>query len=203
MTLFHTKSLVESEHVGEGTRVWANAHVMHEAIVGRDCNVGEGAFVEAGARVGNNVTLKNHVCVWDGVVIEDDVFVGPHVAFTNDPFPRSPRMLQVRQRYSDRSRWLKPTLVERGASIGANATVLPGVTIGAYSLIGAGAVVTRNVPAFALVIGSPARQVDDVCRCGQPLAGNFHEVDCVACGETAAERLAALEMMTQAVGPHD
>jgi acetyltransferase-like isoleucine patch superfamily enzyme len=145
----HEKALCESEHVGEGTRVWAFAHVMAGARVGQGCNVGEGVFVEGAAVIGDRVTIKNGVQVWDGVVLEDDVFVGPNATFTNDPFPRS--RVPVEE--------YPTTRVQRGASIGANATVLPGLTIGARAMVGAGAVVTRDVPAGAIVVGNPARIV--------------------------------------------
>ena len=128
----------ESEAVGEGTRIWAFAHVMAGARVGRDCNVGEGAFVERGSVLGDRVTLKNQVMVWDGVVIEDDVFVGPGVVFTNDKAPRSPRMDLVKDRYGHLDNWRLRTLVKRGASLGAGSIVLPGLTIGTYAMVGAG-----------------------------------------------------------------
>jgi acetyltransferase-like isoleucine patch superfamily enzyme len=184
----HPTAVVESSHVGAGTRVWAFAHVMAGARVGDNCNLGDHTFVESGAVIGNNVTLKNNVCVWAGVTLEDDVFVGPNVAFTNDRYPRSPRMPQVRQRYEHPDHWLEPTVVERGATIGANATILPGVRLGPYSMIAAGAVVTGDVPPFALMVGSPARPVADVCRCGQKLAGSYLTAGCAQCGETPAMR---------------
>src|SRR5690349_12542106 len=113
---FHPQALCESEHVGDGTRIWAFAHVMHGARVGEECNIGEGVFVEAGAIVGDRVTLKNGVMVWDGVTIGDDAFIGPGVIFTNDKTPRSPRMEQARNRYSSRANWCQSTIVGRGAS---------------------------------------------------------------------------------------
>jgi acetyltransferase-like isoleucine patch superfamily enzyme len=186
--LCHPTALVESVQVGPGTRVWAFAHVMAGARVGRNCNLGDHTFVESGAIVGNNVTVKNNVCIWAGITLEDDVFVGPNVAFTNDRYPRSPRMPQVRERYERFERWLEPTVVERGATIGANATVLPGTRLGRYSMIAAGAVVTADVPPFALMVGSPARRVADVCRCGQKLAGGYLTAGCDRCGETPEAR---------------
>jgi acetyltransferase-like isoleucine patch superfamily enzyme len=134
--------------------------------VGKNCNVGGGAFVESGAVLGDRVTLKNQVMVWDGVRLEDDVFVGPGVIFTNDAFPRSPRMPQVGQRYSDPANWRRPTVVRQGASLGAGAVILPGITIGAYATVAAGAVVTRDVPRQRLVVGNPARPLGWVCVCG-------------------------------------
>lgn len=183
----HPTALVESEAVGSGTRVWAYAHVLRNAQVGENCNIGDHAFVESGAVVGNNVTLKNHVCVWEGVTLEDDVFVGPHVAFTNDRYPRSPRMAEVRGRYADKNAWLVTTVVEQGCSIGANATIVCGVRLGRYSVIAAGAIVTKDVEPFALMMGAPARRVGTVCVCGEPLAAGVQSTDCSNCQTKAAE----------------
>ena len=145
----HSHALVESESVGRGTRVWAFAHILPGAKVGADCNICDGVFIENDVVVGDRVTVKCGVQLWDGVTLEDDVFVGPNATFTNDPFPRS------RQRPSEFSR----TLVRRGASIGANATILPGIVIGQDAVIGAGSVVTRDVPPYAVVVGNPARVI--------------------------------------------
>ncbi|MCE9553931.1 MAG: N-acetyltransferase [Planctomycetes bacterium] len=183
----HPTALVESEAVGSGTRVWAYAHVLKNAQVGENCNIGDHAFVESGAVVGNNVTLKNHVCVWEGVTLEDDVFVGPQVAFTNDRYPRSPRMAEVRGRYADKNLWLVKTVVEQGCSIGANATIICGVRLGRYCVIAAGAIVTKDVEPFALMMGSPARRVGTVCVCGEPLAAGGESKSCSNCQAKAAE----------------
>src|SRR6185437_9045758 len=148
MTAFiHPQALCETSEVGDGTRIWAFAHVLSGAVVGRDCNLCDGVFVEGDVRIGDRVTVKCGVQLWDGVTLEDDVFVGPNATFTNDAFPRS------RQKPAAFLR----TTVERGASIGANATILPGVTIGRGAMVGAGAVVVRSVPRFAIVAGNPAR----------------------------------------------
>lgn len=141
-------ALVDSPDVGEGTRVWSFAHIVEGAKVGRDCNICESVFVEGGGVIGDRVTVKNGVQIWDGVVLEDDVFIGPNVSFANDRQPRS-RMGKAPL----------PTTVAKGASIGAGATVLPGLTIGRDAMVGAGAVVTRDVPPFAVVVGNPARIV--------------------------------------------
>jgi acetyltransferase-like isoleucine patch superfamily enzyme/dTDP-4-dehydrorhamnose 3,5-epimerase-like enzyme len=143
----HPQSLCESEAVGDGTRVWAFAHVLPGAVIGRDCNVCDSVFIENDVVVGDRVTIKCGVQLWDGVRLEDDVFVGPNATFTNDPFPRS-------KRYPVE---FPTTVVRRGASIGANATILPGLTIGRDALVGAGSVVTRDVPDRAVVVGNPAR----------------------------------------------
>jgi UDP-2-acetamido-3-amino-2,3-dideoxy-glucuronate N-acetyltransferase len=192
MAKIHSHAIVETEDIGEGTCIWAFAHVLRGAQIGSNVNIGDHTFVEGGAVIGNNVTVKNQVCVWEGITIEDDVFVGPRVTFTNDRYPRSPRMEAVRTRYSSRQNWLSTTRVRTGCSIGAAATICPGVELGPYSVIGAGSVVTHNVPAFALMLGSPARHRGDVCTCGKPLEGTFDKSNCVDCGESGAERVAKL-----------
>jgi len=143
----HPNALCESTRIGAGTRVWAFAHVLPGAAIGADCNICDGVFVENDVTVGDRVTVKCGVQLWDGVTLEDDVFIGPNVTFTNDRMPRS-------KQYPDE--FLR-TRVEAGASIGANATILPGLTIGRSAMVGAGAVVTRSVPPYAIVVGNPAR----------------------------------------------
>jgi UDP-2-acetamido-3-amino-2,3-dideoxy-glucuronate N-acetyltransferase len=145
----HPNALVETDAIGDDTRVWAFAHVLRGAIVGRQCNVCDHVFIEDGAAVGDRVTIKCGVQIWKGVTLEDDVFVGPNATFTNDAFPRSRHWPEK----------YPTTLVRKGASIGANATILPGLVIGQHSMVGAGAVVTRNVPPYAVVVGNPARIV--------------------------------------------
>ena len=145
----HETAIVETSSVGAGTRIWAFAHILPGAVIGAACNICDQTFIENEVRIGDRVTIKCGVQVWDGVTLEDDVFVGPNATFSNDPFPRS------RQHPGQYAR----TLVKRGASIGANATILPGLTIGEKAMIGAGAVVTRDVPPMAIVAGNPARIV--------------------------------------------
>lgn len=157
----HERALCESDKVGPRTRIWAFAHVMQGAVVGADCNVGDHAFIESGARIGDRVIVKNGVLVWDKVTVEDDVFLGPNMVFTNDIHPRVA--------FKNPPERFLPTLVKRGASIGANATIVCGVTIGEQAFIGAGAVVIRDVPAHALVVGNPARRIGWVCACSQKL----------------------------------
>jgi UDP-2-acetamido-3-amino-2,3-dideoxy-glucuronate N-acetyltransferase len=176
----HPTALVDTDQIGAGTRIWAFSHVMEGASVGKNCNIGGHCFIEAGSVVGNNVTIKNGNSIWDGITLEDGVFVGPRVFFTNDLRPRSPRLPQVRGRYSSRS-WLVPTLVRNGSSIGAAAIVLAGRTIGQYSLVGAGALVTKDVPAYALVLGSPARIAGWVCQCGETLEFKTDFSTCKVC----------------------
>lgn len=145
----HPNALCESADIGEGTRVWAFAHVLPGARIGRDCNLCDGVFVEGDVVVGDRVTVKCGVQLWNGVHLHDDVFVGPNATFTNDRFPRSRQYPKT----------FAQTVVEAGASIGANATLLPGLRIGAGAMVGAGAVVTRSVPPNAIVVGNPARIV--------------------------------------------
>lgn len=164
----HPKAMVDTHRIGRGTRVWAYTHIMAGAVVGRDVNVGEQVFIEGGAVVGSRVTLKNGAMLWRGVVVEDDVFVGPGALFTNDRNPRSPRAPGIGGRYRG-SGWCLRTRVCRGASLGAGAVILPGVTIGRFAMVGAGAVVTRDVPAHALVVGNPARQTGWVSAAGVTL----------------------------------
>jgi UDP-2-acetamido-3-amino-2,3-dideoxy-glucuronate N-acetyltransferase len=166
----HPTALVESDDVGEGTRVWAFSHVLVGARIGRRCNIGDHCFVESGAVIGDDVTIKNHNAIWDGIVLERGVFVGPGVSFTNDLYPRSPRLPEGEPRYRDGS-WLAGTVVRTGATLGAGAVILAGTTIGEFAMVAAGAVVTRDVPAFALMVGNPAHQRGLVCRCGAPLPG--------------------------------
>jgi acetyltransferase-like isoleucine patch superfamily enzyme len=165
----HPSAIVETRHIGEGTRIWAYTHVMDGVSIGTDCNIGEHCFVESGASIGNQVTIKNGNMIWEGVHLEDGVFVGPQVIFTNDLYPRSPRLPQVKRRYADRA-WLKSTVIKHGASVGAGAVLLAGVSIGEFCLVGAGSLVTKNLPRHALAVGRPARVRGWVCQCGQPLA---------------------------------
>lgn len=145
----HPTAIVESSSIGRGTRIWAFAHVLPGAVIGADCNICDQTFIENDVHIGDRVTIKCGVQLWDGIVIEDDVFIGPNATFTNDPFPRS--KLRPRQ--------IVRTVVRRGASIGANATLMPGITIGQQAMIGAGSVVTGDVPPLAIVTGNPARIV--------------------------------------------
>jgi len=157
----HPLGLCESASVGSGTRVWAFAHVMAGAVVGRDCNLGDHSFIEDGVRIGDRVTVKNGVAVWTGVTVEDDVFLGPYATFTNDLRPRAHRRVAPGD--------FVPTVIARGATIGANATVVCGIRVGRHAFVGAGAVVTSDVPDHALVVGNPSRQIGWVCECGETL----------------------------------
>ncbi len=152
----HPNALCESEHIGPNTQIWAFAHILPGARIGEDCNICDNVFVESDVVIGDRVTVKNGVQLWDGIDVEDDVFIGPNATFTNDPFPRSKQYLEMYDR----------TLVQKGASIGANATILPGITIGQKAMIGAGAVVTQSVPPNAIVTGNPARIIGYVEAAG-------------------------------------
>ena len=156
----HPTAIVEEDvAIGEGTRIWHHAHVRRGAKIGKNCNFGKDVYVDTDVRIGNNVKLENRVSVFHGVTIEDDVFVGPHATFTNDMYPRA-----------FLSEWeVVPTLVKKGASIGAGAVIVCGITLGEYSMVAAGAVVTKDVPPFGLVMGVPARLKGFVCYCCRPL----------------------------------
>ncbi len=172
----HPQGLCESDEVGEGTRVWAFAHVLAGARIGRGCNICDGAFVEDGAVLGDRVTVKNGTLVFSGVTCEDEVFLGPNVLFTNDLRPRA----ALRKPPSE----LVPTLVRRGATLGAGTVVVCGVEIGEHAFVAAGSVVTTGVPAHAFVAGNPARQRGWACVCGNRLDAEFR---CPACGARYAQ----------------
>lgn len=149
MPNIHKLADVNSPHIGQGTRIWQFAVILEGAQIGRDCNICAHTLIEGDVVIGNNVTVKSGVYLWNGLRVADNVFIGPNATFTNDPFPRSQQ---------HRDRWTGPTICE-GASIGANATLLPGITVGKGAMVGAGAVVTADVPDHALVVGNPARVV--------------------------------------------
>ncbi len=174
----HESSYVdEGAEIGAGTKIWHFCHIMARARIGQRCNIGQNVFVASDTVMGNNVKIQNNVSIYTGVVLEDDVFLGPSMVFTNVVNPRS---------HVNRRGEYQTTLVKRGASIGANATVLCGITLGCYCFIGAGAVVTKDVPDYALVYGNPGRIQGWMCQCGLRLefveqAGKSHAV-CSQCG---------------------
>jgi len=157
----HPQAIVETDDIGSGTRIWAFAHVMSGARIGFDCNICDHAFIEAGATLGNNVTVKNGVAVWQGVTIEDNVFLGPNCVLTNDHNPRA----YIKKTGAA----LETTLIRANATVGANATIVCGITVGQYAFIGAGTVVIRPVHDFALMVGNPARQIGWMCVCAKSL----------------------------------
>lgn len=187
----HPSSFVdEGAVIGPGTKIWHFCHVMPGAVIGAGCNLGQNVVVMPGTRIGDNVKVQNNVSIYEGVELEDDVFCGPSCVFTNVINPRS---------HVNRKAEYQRTRVGRGATIGANATVLCGTTLGAYAFVGAGAVVTGDVPAHALVVGVPARRVGWMCRCGTRLAPAGAGWQCGACGEAYRESGAGL----RAVDPGD
>ena len=158
----HPNAEVQSKKIGDSTMIWQYTIVLSGATIGNNCNINSHCFIENDVFIGNNVTVKCGVYIWDGITIEDDVHIGPNVTFTNDIYPRSKHTFEVAK-----------TVVKRGASLGANATIIAGITIGEYALIGAGSVVTKNVPNNTLWKGNPARQTDYVCNCGNKLNLSF------------------------------
>lgn len=180
----HESAYVDAgAQVGAGTKIWHFCHVMPKAVIGRDCTVGQNAVIMNHVRVGDRVKIQNNVSLYEGVTLEDDVFCGPSMVFTNVINPRA---------HVSRKDEYRPTLVRRGASIGANATIVCGVTLGEYCFVGAGAVVTKDVPAYGLVTGVPARRTGWVCACGTVLRGAGPAYRCEACGAGYALRDGAL-----------
>ena len=155
----HQSAICESADIGKGTRIWAFVHILKNAKIGNDCNVGDYCFIENDVVIGSRVTIKNGISVWDGITIEDDVFLGPNCVLTNDLYPRS------KIYHSENVR----THIKQGASIGANATIICGITLGKYCMIGAGAIVTKSVPDFAVVTGNPARFKYWISKTGEKL----------------------------------
>lgn len=159
--------------IGEGTRIWHFCHVMKGAVIGKKCSIGQNVNIASRAVLGDNCKVQNNVSIYDDVILEDDVFCGPSMVFTNVINPRA---------FVERKDEYRKTLIKRGATIGANATVVCGNTIGAYSMIGAGSVVTHDIPDYALVFGVPARQKGWVCQCGVRLEFSGDNAECAACG---------------------
>jgi UDP-2-acetamido-3-amino-2,3-dideoxy-glucuronate N-acetyltransferase len=183
----HESSYIDDgAQIGKDTKIWHFSHVMPGAVIGERCNLGQNVVVMSGTRLGNNVKVQNNVSIYEGVTLEDDVFCGPSCVFTNVVNPRShvPRKSEYQR-----------TLVRRGASIGANATILCGITLGQYSFIGAGAVVRSDVPAFALMVGVPARRVGWMCRCGVRVQLRDGSATCLACGSAYREREGVLHLI--------
>lgn len=165
----------EGASIGKGTKIWHFCHVMSTAVIGERCSLGQNVMIAGNVRIGNNVKIQNNVSVYEGVVLEDDVFCGPSMVFTNVRTPRSAFPRNTSEDYA-------PTVVKRGASIGANATVVCGVTLGEWTFVAAGAVVTKDVPAYSLVAGVPARKIGWVCECGHTLKFEANQAQCGSCG---------------------
>ena len=169
----HESSYIdEGAQIGPGTKVWHFTHVMAGSMIGKGCNIGQNVVISPAVIIGDNVKIQNNVSVYSGVVLEDDVFCGPSMVFTNVVNPRS---------HVSRQDEFRKTLVRRGASIGANSTVVCGHTVGRYAFVGAGAVVTRDVPDYALVVGNPARIVGWICECGVKLSAGAKPPEHSAC----------------------
>ena len=172
----HDSSYIDEPcSIGPGTRIWHFTHIMANCRIGENCNIGQNVVISPEVVLGNNVKIQNNVSVYTGVVCEDDVFLGPSCVFTNVINPRS---------HVNRKHEYKTTLVKQGASIGANATVVCGYTIGRYAFIGAGAVVTKDVPDYALMVGNPARQRGWLCQCGEKLHFENEQAQCACCDKT-------------------
>lgn len=162
----------EGSSIGDGTKIWHFSHIMAGARIGENCNLGQNVVVMSGTEIGNNVKIQNNVSIYEGVVLEDDVFCGPSCVFTNVINPRS---------HVSRKSEYQTTRVSRGSTIGANATVVCGVTLGEYSFVGAGAVVTSDVPPYAIMVGVPSRRVGWMCNCGERLPGTGTDFVCESC----------------------
>ncbi|MCM1266531.1 MAG: N-acetyltransferase [Bacteroidales bacterium] len=172
-------SLIGGEaQIGEGTRIWQFCNIMDGSVIGENCNIGQNVFVESGVRIGNRVKIKNNVALYRGVVCEDDVFLGPNCVFTNVINPRS---------FIERKQEFRETVVQKGATIGANATIVCGHTIGRYAMVGAGTVVTHDVGDYRLVVGNPGKTVGYVCTCGVKLLETDAVWNCPACGRKYCE----------------
>jgi acetyltransferase-like isoleucine patch superfamily enzyme len=171
--IIHKDAVVESRDIGVGTRIWRNVHVMPGAVIGIDCNIGEGCYIENYVRIGNGVTIKNNVAIWDNITIEDEVFIGPAAVFTNELKPRA----QNKRRPEE----LTGTLIKKGATIGANSTIICGITIGEYAFVGAGSVVTGDVSPHHIVYGNPARFQGYMCRCSEIIPPDISPFQC-RCG---------------------
>ena len=184
----HASAVIDDgSTIGEGSRIWHFSHVMKGAVIGKRCVLGQNVYVGATAKLGDGVKVQNNVSIYDAVTLEDNVFCGPSMVFTNVMNPRS--AIERKNEY-------RATLVKRGATIGANATIVCGVTIGEYAFIGAGAVVTKDVPAFAMVYGNPSRQHGWVCACGVRLSSDNtpQSLTCSACGNHYASGKSGLSL---------
>ena len=175
MTVHKTADVADNASIGEGTRIWHQVHVREHASIGKNCIIGKNSYIDHHVTIGNNVKIQNNCSVYHGVTIDDGVFVGPHVCFTNDKVPRA---VNPDGTLKSATAWeVSLTRVGMGASIGAHTVILPGVTIGRWAMIGAGSVVTKNVPDFGLVLGSPARLIGHVCMCGKKLFDKCADCD--------------------------
>lgn len=174
--------IADNAIIGAGTHIWRNVQIRENVVIGTTCNVGKDVYIDAGVKIGNNVKIQNSSLIYQGVTLADGVFIGPRVSFTNDLYPRS---IRPNGELKDESDWIiTPTYVEYGASIGAGAVIVAGVTIGRFAMVAAGAVVTHNVLQYALVRGVPARLAGYVCSCGHPLEMEGTVGRCPCCYQT-------------------
>ena len=170
----HPSSYIDEPcSIGNGTKIWHFSHIMKDSVLGENCNIGQNVVISPKVILGNNVKIQNNVSVYTGVICEDDVFLGPSCVFTNVVNPRS---------FIERKEEYKATLIKTGASIGANATIVCGNTIGRYALIGAGSVVTKDVPDYSMVYGAPAQHKGFVCRCAEKIIFSSNHAKCASCG---------------------
>ncbi|HLF80085.1 MAG TPA: acyltransferase [Dehalococcoidia bacterium] len=177
-----TAEIERGARIGANTRIWHYAHIRSGAVIGADCNLGHSVYVDTDAVIGNNVKLQNRVSIYRGVTLEDGVFVGPHASFTNDRYPRA--ITRDGAPILDEDWTPETTLVRYGASIGAGAIILSGLTIGSWAMVGAGALVRDDVPDHGLVVGTPARLIGYACRCGHPLRQDGASWHCSNCGDS-------------------
>ena len=183
MTKIHESASVSPEaQIGEGTSIWQNCIIQDDVVIGENCNIGANVFIEKGVRIGNGVKIKNNIAIYSGVVIEDDVFLGPNCVFTNVINPRA---------FISRKHEFRKTIVGKGATIGANATIICGHNIGEYAMVGAGAVVAHNVDAYNLVVGNPDKLFGYVCQCGCRLND---QLICTECGKEYQNIIGQIEL---------
>lgn len=172
-----TAEIEDGANIGQGSKIWHNCQIKKGAIIGEDCSIGHSCLVCSKTKIGKGCKLQSNIDVWDGVVLEDFVFVGPSAVFTNDP---NPRAKYPKSKFPQYGEW-KKTLVKEGASLGANATIMCGIEIGKWAMVGAGAVVTKNVPDYAIVVGNPAKILGWICECGNKIEFNNEEAACKIC----------------------
>ena len=172
-----TAEVSDKAKIGEGTKIWHNCQVLGNAQIGKNCTIGHNCFIDSRARIGDNVKMESNTDVWDLVELKDYVFIGASVVFTND---LNPRAKYSKKDYPQYGKW-KPTLIEEGVSIGANATIVCGNKIGKWAFIGAGSVVTKDVPNYALVVGVPGKAIGWVCKCGNKIEFKDEKISCLVC----------------------